>query len=64
MTNKMLEDLVIDLVVRAFTWEQARWLVENNIEYAKHLANDDVSEDEIEEAEEYLTANGIAHQYA
>ena len=56
-------ELVKDLVVRAFDYNQAQWLVDNDIEYAKHLAYDDVSEEEIAKAEEYLSSKGYAHQY-
>ena len=75
--NKLLEDsqyqdisnvdldneLVKDLVVRAFDYNQAQWLVDNDVEYAKHLAYDNVSEDEIAKAEQYLSSKGFAHQY-
>lgn len=56
-------DLVKDLVARAFDYNQAQWLVDNDIEYAKHLAYDNVSEDEIAKAEQYLSSKGFAHQY-
>lgn len=56
-------ELVKDLVVRAFDYNQAQWLVDNDIEYAKHLAYDDVSEEEIAKAEQYLSSKGVAHQY-
>ena len=55
-------ELVKDLVARAFDYNQAQWLVDNDIEYAKHLAYDDVSEEEIAKAEQHLSSKGYAHQ--
>lgn len=57
------DDLVKELVYRAFTYRQAQHLVDTDIEYAKHLAYDNVSEEEIAEAEERLSGEGYPHEY-